>query len=145
MKKVLKIAGLLIGGVFALWCAAVVSLFVLLTWPTNDRDNADPAMRREMIRLVRAWGRLAPFAASARALAIRAEGSTFTRSFRGSFSDTPTPIKSWPDASPGVIEGTAEPAAQGTKYILDSARGANHGEVTMSANGAQVSFYVSSN
>jgi len=119
---------------------AISILIVLLvfTWPTNDRDNANPQTRQEMVEITREWGMLAPFPPTAKDFKIKTEGNMFTRNFVGSFSDSPEVIKAWLDASPGVTKGKIE----GETIVLEMGGGANYGTVTVSADGTRVTFRV---
>ena len=123
-------------------CSALRSIAAFLE-PTNDRDNADPAKRKGMIQLSTEWGRLAPFPDSKRNFTIKTEGNVFTRSFRGSFSDSPDAIHQWVLESPGIQEGEIEPTNDGsTQYNLKMGSGASYGEVIISSDGEGVMFYV---
>src|SRR5262245_28830588 len=98
-----------LGLAFAALCTAGLAALGVLFLPGKDRDKANLLMRVEMGRVAREWGGLAPFPATARHFTIRTEGSMFTRSFRGSFSDTPARVRRWLDASPGVGAGGRDP------------------------------------
>lgn len=68
----------------------------------NEADNNDPKARKKMAIASCEWGRLAEFPSTKRDYSIKTEGSSFTRSFRDSFSDTPERIQKWLLDSPGV-------------------------------------------
>lgn len=55
---------ILITGLLAAFVALSIGLLVLFM-PSNARDNANPSMRPEMVRVTLEWGRLAPFPATA--------------------------------------------------------------------------------
>ena len=89
------------------------------------------------------WGRLAEFPTSKKDFIIQTEGSMFTRSFRGSFTDTKDRVAQWLKDSPGVTEGRVESLEDGsTKYHLKMGGGAMAGEVIVSKDGENVNFYV---
>ena len=111
--------------------------------PSNERDNNDPAKRKEMVQLSTEWGRLASFPESKRNFVIKTEGNAFTRSFRGSFSDSSDVIKQWTLSSPGIQEGKIEATDDGsTHYILKMGSGATYGEVIISSDNQDVTFYI---
>lgn len=107
--------------------------------PGNERINADPANRPEMVRVTLEWGRLAPFPETAREFQIHTEGGSFTRIFRGSFVDTAENIRSWLTSSPGVRDGKEE--KEGV-HILKTGKGDTHGEVIVAPDGSNVTFCV---
>lgn len=129
----------------ALCCVAIIGVsipvvgFVTLILPTNDRDNANPEKKAEMRELTLEWGRLAPFPKTAQAFEIYTEGNLFTRTFKGSFTDTPENIKAWLLASPGVAEG--EKSSNG-KYILKTSEGVAYGEVVVSPDHQSLTFEI---
>ncbi|HEY8900682.1 MAG TPA: hypothetical protein VIM61_09750 [Chthoniobacterales bacterium] len=126
---------------FAVFIFCCIALFLL---PTNDRDNANPTKKTEMVDLSIRWGQLAPFPSSSQNFSIHTEGNSFTRTFRGSFTDSPQIISQWLKDSRGVSEGTSEiQPDKSTKYILRTAEGASYGEVIVSPDQSHVSFRVS--
>ena len=132
-------------------CAALIIVGALLIifasfiiLPPNDRDNLNPAKKIEMINLSLRWGRLATFPSSSQDFSIRTEGGAFTRTFRGSFSDSPESISQWLHNSKGISEGRSEiQPDKSTKYILKTGEGASYGEVIVSPDSSHVSFEVS--
>src|SRR5260221_5338364 len=129
-----------IGGLVLAW-----SIFVafLLGFSTNSRVNSNPAKQAEMIELTLKWGQLAPFPHS-NDFFIHTEGNSFTRTFRGSFSDSPEIILKWLKESPGIADGTFETLPdKSVKYILKTGGGASYGEVFVSPDQSHVSFRVS--
>ncbi len=143
MKKVFAASLVILsvlGGVALLYAIGVFVAVVIFTFPTNDRDNANPSKRAEMVNLTLEWGRLAPFPTSAKEFNIFTEGNSFTRTFRGSFTDSPSTIKAWLDASPGVTEGKKN---HDETIVLKMGGGANYGEITVSSDGTHVTFRVS--
>jgi hypothetical protein len=96
-----------------------------------------------MVRTTLQWGRLAPFPATARDFGIRAEGGLFTRSFRGSFSDTPAHVEAWLAASPGVSSADCTKVAEGARCVLRTTRDVGYGELVLSPDKSHVTFYVS--
>jgi hypothetical protein len=137
-KMKLRHALILLGVLTAL--GLIIACLVLVFFaPSNDRDNADIKMRPEMIKCTLTWGRLAKFPESAKDFNIYTEGNSFTRTFRGSYSDTPENIKNWLRSSPGVTEGKREES----KIILKTGEGAAYGEITVSPDGSHVTFRVS--
>jgi hypothetical protein len=136
-------AGILVASVSFFVVKTVITTIiaiVVFAWPTNSRDNADPTRRTEMAQITREWGQLAPFPKTAQDFTIYTEGNSFTRTFRGSFTDTPENIKAWLDNSKGVKEGKTESP---NHYILKMGGGANYGEVIVSPDGTTVTFRVS--
>lgn len=110
---------------------------------SNERDNRDPVKRLEMARVTYEWGRLAEFPESKIEYTIQTEGSSFTRAFRGSFRADPDVIQRWILDSPGIQEGAKEPMSdQSSRYILKMGGGASFGEVIVSSDQSEVSFYV---
>jgi hypothetical protein len=123
-------------------CYALSSVVAILD-PSNERDNNDPAKRKEMAKLSCEWGRLAPFPESKRGFTIKTEGSPFTRSFRGSFFDSRDVIQQWMLNSPGIQEGEMESMPdKSSRYNLKMGGGACYGEVIISPQGDHVSFYI---
>lgn len=113
--------------------------FVVFTFPTNKRDNANPEKKVEMSELTLEWGRLTPFPKTAKDFEIYTEGNSFTRTFKGSFTDTPEHIKAWLLSSPGVTEG--KKSSDG-KYILKTSEGVAYGEVVVSPDSQSLMFEV---
>jgi hypothetical protein len=100
--------------------------------------------RGNMIECTMKWGRLAPFPKIAKNFTIETEGSAFTRTFIGSFSDTPETIQKWLKDSAGIQEGSQEIHLGKThRYILKTGEGAAYGEVRVSTDGTTVDFKVS--
>lgn len=113
----------------------------VFSYPTNERDNANPETRKQMISLTLEWGQLTPFPKTARDFVIRSEGNSFTRTFAGSFTDSPEAVVEWLKKSPGVIQGEKETMTDGsTTYVLKMGGGANYGTVTVSPDGRSVAF-----
>jgi hypothetical protein len=119
--------------------AGVAALIFVFNYPTNDRDNANPETRKEMTATTLEWGRLAPFPSTAKDFTIRTEGNSFTRTFRGAFSDDPATIRAWLKSSPGVMEGEKN----GNTYELKTGEGASYGTIEVSPDGSRVTFRVS--
>lgn len=143
LQIILIPAGILVAGVsfFAInFIVSIIAAIVVFAWPTNDRDNANPETQAEMKRLTRQWGQFAPFPKTAQDFTIYTEGNSFTRTFRGSFSDTPENIKAWLESSKGVKNGEIESPGH---YILEMGDGASYGEVIVSPDGTKVTFRVS--
>ena len=129
---VLSVLGLIVAG-------AVCLIIFLLSFQTNDRDNRN-SNKSEMIRCTLDWGRLAPFPVTVKDFDIHTEGNSFTRTFRGSFSDTSENIQKWLNSSLGVSEGTKD---QDGTIILKTGEGASYGQITVSPDGTHVVFRVS--
>jgi len=109
----------------------------------NESDNNSPEARKEMAKTSCEWGRLACFPTTKQEFIIKTEGNAFTRSFRGSFSDTPETIQKWLLDSAGVQDGTSEVLPDSsTKYNLKMGGGALFGEVIVSEDTKCVSFYI---
>lgn len=109
----------------------------------NVAANNDPEARKKMAITSCEWGRLAEFPLTKRDYIIKTEGSSFTRSFRGSFSDTPERIQKWLLGSPGVQEGRSEVMPdKSIQYDLKMGGGALFGEVIVSEDMKDVSFYI---
>jgi len=138
------IAGVCIGIVALPVLAIGIFVFVWVFLGSNNaRDNASSRKRAEMAEISLQWGRLAPFPKTARNFTIRTEGSAFTRTFIGSFTDSPEAISKWLRDSRGVSEGKLEMQDDhSAKYILKMGGGASYGEVTVSADGSSVSFKI---
>lgn len=66
----------------------------------------------------------------------------FTRSFRGSFTDTPEHIEAWLAASPGVNRPDCTQTTEGEKCLLQTAERVSYGEVIVSVDKCHVTFYV---
>jgi hypothetical protein len=146
-KKITKPSKLAI--VFVSMVCLLVGLisFVIFYFslPSNARDNQNAARQKEMMILVLEWGRLAPFPASATNISIQTEGSSFTRSFRASFSAPKQDIQTWMKASPGINQATlVELSDNKVKYIIAPSGGANSAEVTIDFTLNKVDIYVSS-
>jgi hypothetical protein len=140
-KGALRRSTILIAVLLAAVTASSLSALTLM--PGNTRTDADPAARAEMARTTLQWGRLAPFPATARDFGIRSEGGLFTRSFRGSFSDTPAHVEAWLAASPGVARGGCTPVPEGERCVLRTARDVGYGELVLSKDKSHVTFYAS--
>jgi len=111
---------------------------------SNSRDNQDFAKQKEMMALVLEWGRLSPFPASATNVSIKTEGSSFTRSFRASFTAPKQDIESWIKDSPGLNETTPDELSDNkVQYIIAPGGGANRAEVIIDYSLGQVEIYVS--
>jgi len=117
-----------------------IALVVISGAAGNSEDNRDPMKREEMVRVSLLWGRLAPFPESATKFTIRTEGTMFTRTFIGSFSDSPENIQKWMDASPGILEGQKKDS---DTYLLKMGEGAQSGEVILSPDRTRVRFLIS--
>jgi hypothetical protein len=65
----------------------------------------------------------------------------FSRSFTGSFIDSPENIQHWLQQSPGVVEGRR---LDEVKYLLKMIEESFSGELTISEKGSQVHFRFSS-
>jgi hypothetical protein len=141
-RKLIRVA-IVIAGLLAAYVAGALSVVVfVLLMPTNARDNADPSMRPEMVRVTVEWGRLAPFPATARDFVIKTEGNMFTRSFRGSFTDTPEHIEAWLATSPGVSRAYCTQTSMGETCRLQTSERVSYGEVVVSPDKSRVTFYV---
>jgi len=141
MMRTLIRSTIVIAGLLAAFVVLSVGLFALLM-PSNARDNASPSKLAEMVRITLEWGRLAPFPATATDFDIKTEGGSFTRSFRGSFTDTPDRIEAWLAASPGVDRADCAPTTEGEKCVLRTAERVSYGEVVVSPDKRRVTFYV---
>jgi hypothetical protein len=136
IRLTILIAGLL--AAFAVLSVGLIALFM----PSNAQDAADPSKRLEMVRITLEWGRLAPFPVTATDFDIKTEGSAFTRSFRGSFTDAPERVEAWIAASSGVNRADCTQTTEGEKCLLRTAKGVSYGEVVVSPNKCRVTFYV---
>ncbi|MEI6862007.1 MAG: hypothetical protein WCL04_07120 [Verrucomicrobiota bacterium] len=114
--------------------------------PTNEQDNRNPEKLKEMVTITLEWGRLAPFPAAAKNFKIHTEGSTFTRTFKGSFDASKEVITAWLAASPGVREGELKehfPEESTTYYLLKPQPNVAGGcSIVVSADGTQIEFAV---
>lgn len=136
MKRILRIA--------TRWFFLLLALgaFYLLG-PTNEIDNALGLHRGTMIKCTLEWGRLAPFPKTAQDFDIWTDGTMFTRTFLGSFSDTPAAIDEWLKQSPGVQEGQSEIMSdQSVRYVLKTGEGAAYGEVIVTPNHSHIYLKV---
>ena len=139
--KLLKYLIAIVSTVFLVWLIAFAGLFLV---PSNSRDNQNPAKQKEMMALILEWGRLAPFPANATNIIIETEGSSFTRSFRASFTAPKQDIESWIKNSPGLNETTSDELSDNkVQYIITPGGGANRVEVTINYGLNQVEIYVS--
>lgn len=145
MRRQLKITYTIIGICAAAGFAVVLApllmfwLSVLIfTFPTNDRDNANPD-KSSMVECTLLWGRLAPFPSTAKDFTIYTEGNSFARTFRGSFSDAPENIQKWLEASAGFTEGRDDDGER----VLKMGEGASYGTIVVSEGGTRVTFRVS--
>ena len=144
IKNKTKIPKFLIALAGAILLIASVAFAVLFFKSSNSRDNQDVAKQKEMMALVLEWGRLFPFPASATNISVKTEGSSFTRSFRASFTAPKQDIESWIKNSPGLTETTpAELSDSKVQYIIAPGGGANRAEVTIDYGLNQVEIYVS--
>lgn len=116
---------------------AMLFLLVVFSYPTNARDNADPSARAHMAKLTLEWGRLHSFPETARDFTILTEGGSFSRSFKGSFTDTPENIEKWMQASPGIREGQDK-----NGVIILKGHDSCHGTIIVSPDRSKVSFDV---
>jgi len=139
--KILRLGIALVGVILFIASLAFVGLFF---GSSNSRDNQDPAKQKEMMALVLEWGRLSPFPASATNISVMTEGSSFTRSFRASFTAPKQDIESWIKDSPGLNETTPEElSGNKVQYVIAPSGGANRAEVTIDYGLNQVEIYVS--
>ncbi len=89
------------------------------------------------------WGRLAPFPASAGTVTVTAEGSSFTRAFRSSFTAPAAEIETWLKDSPGTREAKLTKPSPGLRHFgIAPGGGAAHAEVTVDDTTHRVSIYV---
>ena len=131
----------LAGTILFIALVALAGLFFALS---NSRDNQDPAKQKEMVSLVLEWGRLSPFPTTATNVSIKAEGNSFTRSFRVSFTAPKQDIESWIKDSPGLNETTPNELSDNkVQYIITPGGGANKAEVMIDYVLNQVEIYVS--
>ena len=118
-----------------------IGMFLL---SSNVRDNASPAKQEEMMGLVLAWGRLAPFPATATDVTITTDGNSFTRSFHASFIAPNRDIKVWIEDSPGLNEILPEKISENKEeYKITPGGGANIAEVVIDYDLGKVEIYVS--
>jgi hypothetical protein len=144
MKNKTKLPKWIIAAISTILLFACIAFAGLFLASSNSRDNQDPAKQKEMMALLLEWGRLAPFPASATNISIKTEGSSFTRSFRASFTAPKQDIEAWIKASPGLNQTTPDGLA-GNKvhYVIVPGGGANKAEVTIDSASNQVEIYVS--
>jgi hypothetical protein len=122
----------------------LIAFAVLFLFPSNARDNQDPAKQKEMVAIILEWGRLAPFPATATNIAIETDGGSSTRSFRASFIASRQDIQAWIKESPGLNEATVEESSNNkTIYTITPGGGANMAEVTIDYSLNKVDIYVS--
>ena len=139
--KMLRLGIALAGAMLFIASLAFVGLFF---GSSNLRENQDPAKQKEMLALVLEWGRLSPFPASATNISVITEGSSFSRSFRASFTAPKQGIESWIKNSPGLNETTPEKLSDNkVQYVIAPGGGANRAEVTIDYGLNQVEIYVS--
>ena len=99
--------------------------------------------RNEMLRATLDWGRLAPLPASMHDFTITAEGGTFTRAFRTSFSAPIVDVERWLHDSPGTRDVTPErPSPASRRYLIVPGGGAAHADVTLDESSGAVGIYV---
>jgi hypothetical protein len=134
------VTGLAVLGGVALWLC--VSYFFITS--TGDYENLDPDNKPYMIETTLEWGRLAPFPDNIENFTIKAGGSIFTKSFRGSFNAQDSQIiDTWMKNSPGIMEAAKETMPDGgVKYIISPGGGAQHAEVIVNKDVTSVDFYV---
>jgi len=144
MKNKAKFPKFIIAGVSAILLVVLVAFAGLFFISSNSRDNQSPAKQKEMMALVLEWGRLSPFPASATNVSVETEGSSFTRSFRASFTAPKQDIESWIKDSPGLNETTPDDLSNNkVQYIIAPGGGANRAKVTIDYGLNQVEIYVS--
>jgi hypothetical protein len=99
--------------------------------------------QRSAIKATLTWARLSPFPQSAHDLAIRTEGTMFTRSFRIQFTASSEDIDHWLADSTGTREAVPEkPTATTRHYMIKPGGGAQHAEVSVDDVSHTVSIYV---
>lgn len=141
ISKLLKYLIAIVSAALLVWLIAFIGIFLV---PTNSRDNQDPPKQKEMMALVLEWGRLAPFPTNAANVLIQTEGSSFTRSFRASFTAPKQDIEDWIKISPGFNEVIPEELSDNKVwYSIVPGGGANRAEVTIDYGLNQVEIYVS--
>ena len=147
MSKPSKLGILIVSAVCLL--GSLISFVVFyFSLSSNARDNQDPAKQQEMMTIILEWGRFAPFPVNATNVSIKTEGSSFTRSFRASFTASKQEILAWIKDSPGINEAVSEAVSQESsdnkvKYIISPSNGANSAEVTIDFTLNKVDIYVS--
>ena len=130
----------ILASLFAIFIFCCIALFLA---PSNEHDNSNPAKKAEMVDLSLRWGQLAPIPSSTKDFSIHTEGNSFSRTFRGSFSDSPQVISQWLKDSPGVSGAESEiQPDKSIKYIL-KVKEASYGELIESADHSHISFRVS--
>lgn len=130
----------LAGFVILLVCASPI---IALLTPTNARDNADPAKRAEMMRIILDVGDLAPIPKQARIRVLKTEGNMFTRGFRLVFDADAGAIRTWIKASPGMRTAAIYEAGNTGSYTLKARHDFQKAEVKIDFKAQRVTVYVS--
>jgi hypothetical protein len=120
----------------------VIKPVIMLTAPTNNRDNQDHHKQKEMLKICLEVGDLAPIPAGARMQSIKTEGNPFTRSFRVVFTANERTIHQWLQRSNGVQHARIVKEGKRTKYILNPRNGFNGAEVVVEPDRHTIEIYV---
>ena len=108
----------------------------------NWVDNRNPLMKEHMAEVAWQWGRFAPIPPSAQEFKIRTSGSTFSRSFSGSFMAERAVLEKWIQDSPGLNFDQGVQLDSGTiRYTIDTETG--FGSVDLDPKTNVVTFEVS--
>ena len=125
MMKVIKLTTLLLLASFA------VSLIFSACVSSSPGVEMTAEEKRSAIDATLEWARLAPFPSSAQEFMIRAEGGSFTRSFRAHFKAPRHDIDNWVKQSPGLMSAEPTYADRKRTYVIRPGGGANRAEVTI--------------
>lgn len=130
----------IVGGTFLI----IFALACLIIFPTNEMDNRNLKKQIEMEEITLEWGRLAPFPSATEDFMIWTEGNSFSRTFKGSFTSSPTELETWIQKSPGLQDAEVEQISESTqRYIISPGAGASYAEVIINATTGTVEFRVS--
>ncbi|NEZ61347.1 hypothetical protein D0962_00925 [Leptolyngbyaceae cyanobacterium CCMR0082] len=124
--------------------AIIIGLGSLWLLAPNWVENHNPFMQQHMIDVAWEWGNFAPIPPEATDLQIMTSGSSFSRTFKGSFSAERSILEKWIQDSPGLNldEGTRLESGK-FRYTISPNGGAGFGSVDLDPQGNMIYFTVS--
>ncbi|MEM9806287.1 MAG: hypothetical protein AAF959_13490 [Cyanobacteria bacterium P01_D01_bin.56] len=135
-EKQLKLLGC-VGAV-----AVVLGLSSLWLLAPNWMDNRNPLMQEHMAEVAWQWGNFAPIPPSAQGFQIVTSGSSFSRTFSGSFAAEQAVLERWIQDSPGLnFDEGAQLESGHIRYTIETKNG--FGSVELDPTNNIIYFQVS--
>ncbi len=124
--------------------AMVIGVGSLWLIAPNWLDNHNPFMQQTMIDVAWQWGNFAPIPPSAKDFRIMTSGSSFSRTFSGSFTAEHSILEAWIQDSPGLNfdQGTRLESGE-IRYTISPSNQAVFGTVDLDPKENIIYFTVS--